>query len=355
MNAYQATTLQVDTKGRCWSSMTEVADTASVEPWPTLNSTPWAFKGVAVTEAPPTTTLAIQQLRPHPDQQLYADTFGHTDANLLREDLRANGQRDPIKVSRDGVIIDGHQRVRLLAELGHDRVMAVVTGDLPRDDRQRRAEFLRHNLARRQLSTLQQARLALRLFEAEQGMDIGQAADPRHWRAVADYFVTLRGCSRRHALRTLRVLLTPAPILTAVDHGLLKMTLAEKVESLPRQEQDQLAVEVEQQVTRIEAAGIQGGSKEVKRLSRDLADLVADAVGSTRGQHGGGRRSFDDLMRALRDFVPVVEPQVDELRPHRIERHLARIARAKALLERLQARAGGNGDVHATDGGISHA
>jgi ParB-like chromosome segregation protein Spo0J len=86
----------------------------------------------------------------------------------LVEDIRTHGVLQPIEITDDGMIIDGHERVRAARAIGLTEIPVRVRDDLADQtaiDR-RHAEA---NLNRRQLDPLDRARLALHLFQLEKG------------------------------------------------------------------------------------------------------------------------------------------------------------------------------------------
>ena len=262
--------------------------------------------------------VLIATLIMHPDQGLYEGTLAEADEHVLREDLRTNGQRDPIKILANGTILDGHQRVRLLQELGHTEVLAIVV-ELTGDEFEQRAAFLKHNMSRRQLSPLQHARLQLHLYEAERGWGIGEATDPRRWREVKDAIRHRLTGSERHVTRLLRVILLPPPVVTAVEKGRLGMILAEKLDKL---EADELAAVVEE----IEQA-----------LADDTADInaiVKAYMPEARTRCNPGR-DFEILCSALQSFADKHGESIQKMTARRFVAFFSRLENGKALLDRL--------------------
>jgi ParB-like chromosome segregation protein Spo0J len=176
-------------------------------------------------------TKRIVNLKTNPLQELYTGTFSTADETSLRTDLATNGQRDPVKLLPDGTIRDGHQRVRLLQQLGHEAVQAIVV-EPAEDAHAERAAFLRENFSRRQLTALQRGRLAIRVWEAEHGLGVGDAQQLRYWHDLKPVIADVVRGTDRHRIRVLRILLLPDPVINAVDAGIVKMTDAEKLDKL---------------------------------------------------------------------------------------------------------------------------
>jgi len=266
-----------------------------------------------------TIKIPIASLTTHPDQFLFDGTLAEADEYALREDLRINGQRDPIKILEDRTIVDGHQRTRLLGELGHAEVLAIVI-ELDGDEKQQRVQFLQQNMSRRQLSPLQHARLELRLYEADHGLNVGEATDPRRWDEVKAVVRHRVQGSPRHVNRVLRVVLLPDPIIIAVEQGRLSMTIAEKLDKLDAEE---LAAVVEQ----IEEA-----------LADDAADInaIAKSYLAAPQPKWNPERDFDQLCTVLESFADQHGANIQKM-GHRFLPYLARLGNGKAMLDRLVA------------------
>ena len=262
----------------------------------------------------------IAGLQPHPDQQLYDGTLAEADEHALREDLRVNGQRDPIKILADGTIVDGHQRVRLLEELGHAEVLAIEV-ELDGDEYQQRADFLRHNMSRRQLCPLRHASLELRAFEADNGWEVGEANNPRRWSDVKDAVRARLQGSDRHVNRVLRVVLLPSPVITAVEQGRLSMTVAEKLDKL---EPDDLAAVVEE----IEEA-LAAGTNDINPIAKAYLPETQTKCNPDR--------DFEKLCESLEAFGRNHGEHIGKMTARRFLKYLVRLLPGKAMLDRLVA------------------
>lgn len=266
-----------------------------------------------------TITIPIASLRPHPDQHLFDGTLAEADEHGLREDLHANGQRDPIKILADGTILDGHQRARLLGELGHSEVLAIVV-ELVGDEFEQRSAFISQNLSRRQLSPLQRGVLMVRKFEADRGMGIGEALQPRHWRRVKAAVADILGVSGRHANRVLRILLLPHPVVTAVDQGRLSMSVAEKLDTLEAENLQSVVEEIEQAL-----------ADDTADINAIVKQYLADPQPKWKPE-----RDFDRLCTALETFNETHGANTEQI-GRRFLPWLARLVTGKALLDRLVA------------------
>jgi N6-adenosine-specific RNA methylase IME4 len=67
------------------------------------------------------TRRKISELKPHPHRELIPPISPEDYANLL-EDIKRNGILQPIDITHDNVILDGHQRVKAAMELGIEEV-----------------------------------------------------------------------------------------------------------------------------------------------------------------------------------------------------------------------------------------
>jgi ParB-like chromosome segregation protein Spo0J len=96
-------------------------------------------------------------LRPHPQQTLVPG-LGREAYAALRADIAERGILVPLEVTVEGVVLDGHARLRAACELGVEHVEVRILA--PDDERE---HILLAALTRRQLSASQQAALLLEL------------------------------------------------------------------------------------------------------------------------------------------------------------------------------------------------
>src|SRR5438093_10598877 len=77
--------------------------------------------GLPVPRAPETRALA--SLRLYPPRWVWPPNFeGTHEWRVLREDIAVNGIRTPLRILRNGWVIDGTHRYRIARELGLDTV-----------------------------------------------------------------------------------------------------------------------------------------------------------------------------------------------------------------------------------------
>jgi ParB/RepB/Spo0J family partition protein len=104
----------------------------------------------------------VNQLQPHPRQrELFTDLEGQ-DFKELVASIKQDGLIQPIEIATGDVVIDGHQQLRAVQELGWLRVDVWVRDDLGDQDAIDR-RHIEANSTRRQLTKLGQARLMKRV------------------------------------------------------------------------------------------------------------------------------------------------------------------------------------------------
>jgi ParB family chromosome partitioning protein len=178
----------------------------------------------------------ISSLRPHPSQAKFFAPLTEVELQALADDLRANGQRQPIEILPDNSIICGHQRVAAAKLLGWDEMDVVVREDLAQADEWTVEQHLiNDNLVRRQMSELDVARCVRHL---RQGRGSKRAANGQgNWRdEVGKRF----GVSGRTVARWERLLGAPLEIQQAFSAKKLTLSEALVAALLPRSQQQEL-------------------------------------------------------------------------------------------------------------------
>ncbi|HVK12276.1 MAG TPA: ParB N-terminal domain-containing protein [Gemmataceae bacterium] len=92
----------------------------------------------------------------------------------LREDIAARGVQTPVLVTEDGVVVDGHTRLLIAAELGHTDIPVEVMVGLSDEEARQRAVAL--NVHRRHLSQEQKRVLIARNLMADPNRSNGVIA-----------------------------------------------------------------------------------------------------------------------------------------------------------------------------------
>jgi ParB-like chromosome segregation protein Spo0J len=117
----------------------------------------------------PTPTEPPGRLRAHPQADLIP-RLTPGEYRTLVVDIDRRRLLTPLEITRERVVLDGHQRLRAARQLGLERVPVRVVA--PDDEV---AHMLLAALRRRQLSASQRAALALELDEIEQAKEQGRA------------------------------------------------------------------------------------------------------------------------------------------------------------------------------------
>jgi ParB/RepB/Spo0J family partition protein len=180
----------------------------------------------------------LAHLRPHPRQgELFGDLQGR-DFDELVASIAKGGLLQPVEITTEDVVIDGHQRLRAARELGWPEIDVWVRDDLEDQDAINR-RHIEANSTRRQLTKLGQARLVKALFEMERGRSGAAKGDARG--DTRDRVAKQFGLDGRTAQRWMNVLSAPREVQDACDTGKLPMTLAERVGRMPQAVQDSIA------------------------------------------------------------------------------------------------------------------
>lgn len=182
----------------------------------------------------------ISELRPHPKQaETYGDLPPH-EFEELKNDIANRGVRTPIEITKDGIIVDGHQRVRACRELGIKKIDAIICHHQTQDDIDE--SFVLGNLMRRHLDPIAKAKAIATLVDIERrrsGVDL--AGESGH--DLRDRIAKRLGgkFSGRTIGRYMQLLRLAAAIREAVSRKELSMTMALKLEQLKPEIQDEIA------------------------------------------------------------------------------------------------------------------
>ncbi len=235
----------------------------------------------------------IAGLKEHDWQdRLYHDLEGGEFERLV-DSLRREGQRDPIQITPDGTIIDGHQRVRAAHQLGWVEICAWVRDDLAGNQDAIDRAHIAANRDRRQLDLLSQVRLARRQAELDKGRRV-VGFSKEECEELRDRVGELVGFSGRHAQRYLNVLYTPMGIQRAVSNGEIGLVMADKISRLKWATQEKIAQEVEK--------------------GDDPDEVVARHV-TTRGRGVKPNTLYRKMVSAVAEFLDALNGRHRELRP----------------------------------------
>ena len=194
----------------------------------------------------------LKDLIPFPVQKDFFDDLSEEDLQVLADNIARNGLRHNIEVLPENkagyppnTILTGHQRLRALLLNDESEAEVIVRYDLAEADATEiEREFLEDNKDRRQLDALAKARVALRLFEIEQGKgrgklsrcDDGEARD-RVGRAI--------GMSGRNLQRYFLILKAPVDVQNAFRSQKLTLVEAGKVALLGNKDQEKVAARIQ--------------------------------------------------------------------------------------------------------------
>lgn len=159
--------------------------------------------------------------------------------DALREDIRANGVREPIVFLGDHVL-DGRNRYQCARDLGIEYPRREF-GSQESDGADPLAFVISHNLTRRHLTESQRASAAARIANMRQGerTDIQPSANLQKV-SVSDA-ARMLNVSERSVASAKAVQDTAPRIAPFVDDGSLSVSLASKVARLPEDAQDEIA------------------------------------------------------------------------------------------------------------------
>ncbi len=183
-----------------------------------------------------TSRFRVSELREHPQQ---AETYSDHEFESLKRDIQTRGVRQPVEVTRNGMIVDGHQRVRACRELGVEEIDAILCQDTAQDEIDR--NFVLSNLQRRHLDPVTKARAlsALVAMEKRRLQDEGAELEGD----LRDHIAEVLGgkISGRTLDRYLQFTRLPSLVQRVVDRGELPMTRALLIEKLSSAQQQQIA------------------------------------------------------------------------------------------------------------------
>lgn len=176
--------------------------------------------------------------QPHPAAELFP-MMSDADLAALAEDIKANGQREPI-ILHKGLIVDGRHRYAACQKLGIEPLTKEWWGA---DDADAIEAYVNSiNLHRRHLTESQRAMIAARRATMGHGGDrrSDQAANLRvvsQEEAAKRYHVSERAVNHASAVQK-----KAAPeLVQAVDRGDIRVTTAAELAHLPKDRQRELA------------------------------------------------------------------------------------------------------------------
>ncbi len=258
----------------------------------------------------------------HPLQGLYFDDLSESDLKALAADIRRNGLRDKIQILpknkaglKENTIIDGHQRRRALLKNGEKSATVIVRHDLAdADPAAVERAYLEFNQNRRQLDPLARARVGLRLFEIEKKRPRGRLSAFENGEA-RDRVGKLIGMTGRNLNRYLRLLQTPVEVQNAFRARELPLVEAERVADLKPAQQADVAERV--------------------RAGECPRAVVGSYFPARDGRHVNVNDALVSFCKALVRGVEDLDGRVDRVSERVVERHLADLERARAVIDCL--------------------
>ena len=184
----------------------------------------------------------IADLKPHPAQDRLYRPASERELAELADQMRG-GIYDPVEITPDGVIIDGHQRVCAATKLGWIEVRVKVRDDLAGDETAIARRHIAANRVRRQLDPLDQVRLIVGELELEWGRPIARWSD-REMAKLRERVRQVVGQSNRHVQRLINIVRTPLAVQAAVSKDELAIVDAAKVSNLPQAVQQEIAAAI---------------------------------------------------------------------------------------------------------------
>jgi ParB-like nuclease domain len=173
----------------------------------------------------------LSELKQHPQQAALFHDLEGDEFDALIASIEQEGLREPVQVTPDGTIIDGHQRVRVAVQLGWNEIRVRIRGDLDGNPDAIARAHIEANLVRRQLGPLDKARLARRLMELERGRR-SASFSTQEQEELRDRVGGRIGYSGRHAQRLINILSAPMAVQQAFSRGQLPLVEADKASRL---------------------------------------------------------------------------------------------------------------------------
>ena len=220
-----------------------------------------------------TRQVSISKLKSHPYQEsVYLNEPG-SKIQKLAMDIKENGQRAPIQITPDNVIIDGHCRVEAIQKLGDATIWATVVE--VQDEGEMRRRHLDANINRRHLEKIDLVRIVKARLELE--YEGRYCHEDKLRERIAEAF----GQDKRETTvrRYLRLVKLPDLIQEKFKRKELKLVTAIKFDSLDQNEQNELLNLIDQEEMSPEETFAQFFDvPKVSNIGTAPAALVCDAV-----------------------------------------------------------------------------
>jgi len=267
--------------------------------------------------------VRLEKLRPHPSQKKYFGSFGGFEYQTLKTDIAANGQLVPIDVmpadNAAGLdpytIISGHTRCKILIELGFEKGRVRIRHDLADASREEiDSMFLTDNIARRQLSKLARAKIALELYRLRLKTLEVNKSELLSREVIREEIAGIVDMKPRNMQRYFSLLEAPDAVHEAFEADRITLVDGSRFILLDEEAQDAI----------------------LDQLNADPKRKVK--IGSANGSKGMHKKPNDALATFVRNLVKGgvdLADRVDKVGLSVIEKHEQSLQDAKALIEQL--------------------
>ena len=170
---------------------------------------------------------------------------------------------------------------------------------------------MQYNSNRRHLHLIDEARIALRLFEIEKKRPRGELK-PGDEHEARNRVGKAIGMSGRNLGRYFRLGLTPVEVQNAVRNGKLALVIGEKVSWLPKEQQAEIAER------------IRGGEK--------AKDVVAEYISKRNGRHRKAGDAFSCFLKNLAAVLNDLDDRPTEIYRPTIKQNTPLLKRGQRLL-----------------------
>jgi hypothetical protein len=267
----------------------------------------------------------LDRLQPHSQQAVLFHDLDGPDFDVFVASMK-RGLDVPIEITPDGIIIDGHQRVRAARELGWTQITVWIRDDLAGNQASIDHRHVRANLNRRQLDRLDRARLAMKLFELERGRRRSSLTESDR-EELRDWVGRQIGLSGRNAQRYINIVDTPMVVQKAFSLGRLPLVEADKFSRLDRPTQQRIAKEIEEggDPKKVVAANRPKKTPRVNpaKAYRRLMPQLRVALEVIEGREGWISHSYRTLQEDL-ELHDRIAQVFEKVRPH-LEKRAAEV------------------------------
>ncbi len=216
-------------------------------------------------------SVPVGSVSAHPLQEKIYDPPTDEEFERIKKDVQENGLRQPIEITSERVLIDGHTRLSVAKSLGKTHINAFII-DL--DDDQLNERFIKGNLNRRQLGPVEKARVVQELVKNRRNLNgkTGSHGLDQESRETLNQYLG-GNYSQRTIDRLLQLARLPIQIRNAVSCNLLPMTKALRFESLSSEEQTKILSRISNNEDPKQVFNEFFGPTQKAKKSRDVVEL----------------------------------------------------------------------------------